>query len=83
MKIYKAFIICSLIIGLAISAVALDPSEGDRPERVSAANWIKISDTAGIVVSNRSAEKVVGTLYVKHGEKWLEVVVENSSRVVE
>jgi hypothetical protein len=68
MKIHKASLICSLIIGLAISAAAIDPSEGDRPERVRASNWIRISDTAGIVVSNRSGEKVVGTLYIKHDE---------------
>jgi hypothetical protein len=83
MKVYKAFLICSLTICLVMSADAANPAEADRPERVRAENWIKISETAGIVVGKRSADQVVGTIYVKQGDKWLEVSVENSPRAVE
>jgi hypothetical protein len=78
MKIYKACIICSLIVGLALFVAGADPSEQDRPERVRAENWIKISDIAGIVVSSRSSDKIAGALYVKEGDKWLEVSIESS-----
>ena len=83
MKIKKACLICSLLIGLVASASAANPGEADRPERVRAENWIKISETAGIVIGKRSADQVVGTLYVKQADKWLEVSVENSPRAVE
>jgi hypothetical protein len=69
MKIYKACLICSLIIGLALFVRAERPREGDRPERVRAENWIRISDLAGIVVSHMSSDKIAGVLYVKRDDK--------------
>ena len=81
MKTYKACLICSLIIGFAIFVAGVNLSGEDRPEHVRAENWIKISDTAGIVVGSASGDKIVGTLYIKKGEKWLEVSIENSPRV--
>jgi hypothetical protein len=83
MKTRKASLICLLVIAFIISGDAANPSEGDRPERVRAENWIKISEAAGVVVGNRSGDKIVGTLYVKRGDKWLEVSIENSPRIVE
>jgi hypothetical protein len=83
MKIYKACLICSLIIGFALFVQAAHSWEGDRPERVRAGNWIRISDVAGIVVSHMSSEKVAGVLYVKRDDKWIQVSVENSQGVGE
>jgi hypothetical protein len=83
MKIYKGCLICSLIIGLALFVRAANPLEGDRPERVRAENWIRISDTAGIVVSRAASDKIAGVLYVKRDDKWIQVSVENSQGVVE
>jgi hypothetical protein len=67
MKTYKACLICSLIIGFAIFVAGANLSGEDRPEHVRAENWIKISDTAGIVVGSASGDKIVGTLYIKKG----------------
>jgi glyoxylase-like metal-dependent hydrolase (beta-lactamase superfamily II) len=83
MKIYKACLICSLIIGLALFVRAANPWEGDRPERVRAENWIRISDLAGIVVSHMSSDKIAGVLYVKRDDKWIQVSIENPQGVVE
>jgi hypothetical protein len=83
MKIYKACLICALIIGLAVFVRAANLWEGDRPERVRAENWIRISDLAGIVVSHASSDKIAGVLYVKRDDKWIQVSVENSPAVVE
>jgi hypothetical protein len=84
MKIYKAcLIICSLIIGLTLFVRAANPWEGDRPERVRAENWIRISDAAGIVVSHASSDKIAGALYVKRDDKWIQVSIENPQGIVE
>jgi hypothetical protein len=83
MKIYKACLICSLIIGLALFVRAANPWEGDRPERVRPENWIRISDIAGIVVSRASSDKIAGVLYVKRDDKWIQVSIENPQGVVE
>jgi hypothetical protein len=84
MKIYKAcLIVCSLIIGLALFVRAANTWEGDRPERVRAENWIRVSDLAGIVVSRASSDKIAGVLYVKRDDKWIQVSIENSQGVVE
>jgi hypothetical protein len=76
MKIYKACLIYALVIGLASFVGAANPWEGDRPERVRPENWIRISDTAGIVVSHASSDKIAGVLYVKRDDKWIQVSVE-------
>jgi hypothetical protein len=81
MKTYKACLISLLIIGFTIFVTGAGPSGQDRPEHVRAANWIKVSDTAGVVVGSSSGDKIVGALYVKQGEKWLEVSIENTSRI--
>jgi hypothetical protein len=83
MKIYKACLIFSLIIGLALLVGAANPWEGDRPERVRAENWIRISDAAGIVVNHMSSDKVASVLYVKRDDKWIQVSIENPQGVVE
>jgi hypothetical protein len=63
MKMQKVCLICLLIIGPAKFVAGANPEEIDCPEHVRLSNWIKISETAGMVVNNRSGEKVVGTLY--------------------
>jgi hypothetical protein len=83
MRIYKACLIFSLIIGLAVLIGAANPWEGDRPERVRAENWIRISDAAGIVVSRMSSDKIAGVLYVKRDDKWTQVSIENPQGTVE
>ncbi len=83
MKIYKACLICSLIIGLALFVRAANPHEGDRPKGVGAENWIRISDIAGIVVSQMSSDKIAGVLYVKRADKWIQVSIENPQGAVE
>ena len=84
MKIYKACLICSLIIGLALfCSGGRQPRDGDRPERVVAESWIRISDTAGIVVSRMSIDKIAGVLYVKRDNKWIQVSIENPQGAVE
>lgn len=83
MKIYKACLICSLIIGLALLVGAAHSWEGDRPERVRAGNWIRMSDAAGIVISHASSDKISGVLYVKRDDKWIQVSIENSQGTVE
>jgi hypothetical protein len=83
MKIYKACLICALIIGLALLVGAANPWEGDRPERVLAENWIRISDAAGIVVNHMSSDKIAGVLYVKRHDKWIQVSIENPQGAVE
>jgi hypothetical protein len=82
-KIYKACLICSLIIGLALFVRAANPHEGDRPKGVGAENWIRISDIAGIVVSQMSSDKIAGVLYVKQADKWIQVSIENPQGAVE
>jgi glyoxylase-like metal-dependent hydrolase (beta-lactamase superfamily II) len=77
MKIYKACLICSLIIGLGLFVRAADPHEGDRPKGVYAENWVRISDIAGIIVSHMSSDKIAGVLYVKRADKWIQVSIEN------
>ena len=84
MKIYKACLICALVIGLALFVRAANPSwEGDRPERVLAENWIRISDAAGIVVNHMSSDKIASVLYVKRDDKWIQVSIEYPQGVVE
>jgi len=83
MKIYKACLICSLIIGLALFVRAANPHEGDRPGGVYAENWIRISDIAGIVVNHMSSDKIAGVLYVKRAEKWIQLSIENPQGAVE
>ena len=83
MKIYKACLICALVIGLALFVGAAKSWEGDRPERVRAENWIRISDLAGIVVSHASSDKIAGVLYVKRDDKWIQASIENSQGVFE
>jgi hypothetical protein len=84
MKIYKACLICSLIIGLALFVRAANSWEGgERPERVRAENWIRISDLAGIVVNHMSSDKIAGVLYVKRDDKWIQVSIENPQGAVE
>ena len=84
MKIYKACLICALVIGLALFVRAANPSwEGDRPERVRAENWIRISDAAGIVVNHMSSDKIASVLYVKRDDKWIQVSIEYPQGVVE
>jgi hypothetical protein len=83
MRIYKACLISSLTIGLALLLGAAHSWEGDRPERVRAENWIRMSDAAGIVVNHMSRDKITGVLYVKRDDKWVQVSIENSQGVVE
>jgi hypothetical protein len=83
MKIYKACLTCSVIIGLALFVAGAHSWEGDRPERVRAENWIRMSDAAGIVVSHASSDKIAGALYVKRDDKWIQVSIENPQGVVE
>ncbi len=80
---HKACLICSLIIGLALFVRAANPHEGDRPKGVGAENWIRISDIAGIVVSQMSSDKIAGVLYVKRADKWIQVSIENPQGAVE
>jgi len=83
MKIYKACLICALVIGLAVFCSGRSLEQGDRPERVRAENWIRISDLGGIVISHASSDKIASVLYVKRDDKWIQVSVENSQGVVE
>jgi hypothetical protein len=83
MKIYKACLICSLIIGLALFVRAANPHERDRPKGVYAENWIRISDLTGIVVNHMSSDKIASVLYVKGADKWIQVSVENPQGAVE
>lgn len=76
------------LLALAVTAItpvvlgAISP-ELDRPAAVNTADWISISDNAGIaVVSASASDKIVGRLYLKRGERWLEVSVENSPRTL-
>ena len=75
-------LIFSLIIGLALLVGAAN-WEGDRPERVRAENWIRMSDAAGIAINRMSSDKIAGVLYVKRDEKWIQVSIENPQGVVE
>jgi hypothetical protein len=79
----QACLISSLTIGLALLLGAAHSWEGDRPERVRAENWIRMSDAAGIVVNHMSSDKITGVLYVKRDDKWVQVSIESSQGTVE
>jgi hypothetical protein len=83
MKTYKVILVCFLTLATAALTKAATPAGQDRPAQVAAADWIKISETAGVAVTGTSRDKIVGKLYVKRGNMWFEVSVENSPRVVE
>jgi hypothetical protein len=70
----------TLLLGATVACAT--PTTQDRPAQVAETDWIKISETAGLAVTSTSGGKIIGKLYVQRGDKWFEVSVENSPRIV-
>lgn len=83
MKSHKLILISVLLLGFSLLCHGGSLATEDRPTQLAPSDWIKISDAAGLAVTKTSGDKIIGKLYVKRGERWFEVSVENSPRVVQ
>lgn len=70
---------CGAAVAAAIFLTAATDNRDDRPPGVEEAQWIRLSDQAGLaVVRNGSAPRTVFThVYVKKQNVWHQAVVEN------
>lgn len=79
MKALHRAVACGAALGAAVFFTAASDQRGDRPPGIDEANWIRLSQDAGVaVVRNASAPRTVFThLYVRRQNIWHQAVMEN------
>lgn len=81
MKKFTIAGLVSLFLLLAVVFLWAQENTQDLPPGVAPEKWIQLSKTAGIVMNVRRPpviQKIYGTLMVKRGDTWKEVVLESS-----
>jgi hypothetical protein len=80
-----AFAALAFIVAIPLASQVGD----DRPESVSASQWIKLGDRAGIVITSqparvgaKSSGDAKGELWVKLDGRWLPATLEQARQVV-
>jgi len=73
-RLYIA-IIAAVLLAASLAGLGSKSSKS-RPDGVAEDRWVKISDSAGLVVTDKDAKTTTGFLFVKRGERWVAVEIE-------
>jgi hypothetical protein len=77
MKTYKLISLLAIVASVLLFCLGARNSPAARPDGSKEAEWVKISDTAGILVSKTDrAGRISGILYVRRESGWVEAMIE-------